>query len=107
MNSKTTNSSEDYGLGILGFILAIGGTILSGYVISILWKWFAVPLGAPTISVALAIGLRVLWGAFCGIKWRDLADGRTAGEKLYHTFVICVIFPLLSWGIGWIVHKCL
>jgi hypothetical protein len=45
-------------LTIIGWILAMPVMIAwRGYVLSLLWAWFAVPMGLPPIGVAMACGL--------------------------------------------------
>lgn len=44
------------------FILGLPTWWLRGYVLSILWRWFAVPLGMPAIGVSVSIGFCLLLG---------------------------------------------
>lgn len=42
------------------------GLVFSGYVLTVLWDWFLVPLDVPQIGLAHAIGVRVLISSFKG-----------------------------------------
>jgi hypothetical protein len=44
--------------GTVGLCLA--AILVRGFVLSVLWGWFAVPLGAPALGVVSALGLSVL-----------------------------------------------
>ena len=50
--------------GIIALITFIGvvEALLKGFVLSVLWGWFAVPLGVPAIGIAGAIGIALLVG---------------------------------------------
>jgi protein-S-isoprenylcysteine O-methyltransferase Ste14 len=51
-----------YKLGI--FITAMAAFILKVVVPTLLWRWFAVPLGAPKLSYLHMLGLLLLLGVF-------------------------------------------
>jgi len=41
-------------------IVGFGGAIWRGFVLSLLWTWFAVPLGIPQVSIAFVLGFECL-----------------------------------------------
>lgn len=45
-------------------ILAIPFVILEGFLFSIMWGWFVVPLGLPAIKLAQSVGILVMLSAF-------------------------------------------
>ena len=58
-----------------------------------LWKWFVIPLGAPTIGLAHALGLSLI------LEWctkSSKADGRTTVD----TIVDGTILSLFVWVFG-------
>jgi len=63
---------------------AILQTVVSGFFLSIVWKWFAVPFGAPVLSIAHAIGFQIV-AAF--LLPRNTDDKRGAAEILITAFV--------------------
>ncbi len=87
-----------------GFIASvIVGTILRGFVLSILWGWFVVPFGVPPIGIAWAIGLSLM----VGMVARDSAPKKTDDEpgKAVAKFLgLMLLLPLLTLGLGWIIH---
>lgn len=46
---------------VLVFILGVIATIFNGFVISLAWSWFFVPLGLPAITIPFAIMLSLFW----------------------------------------------
>lgn len=38
------------------------GAVWEGWVLSVLWRWFLVPLGAPALSIPAAIGVAIIVG---------------------------------------------
>lgn len=80
-------------------------SIWRGYVLSILWGWFAVPyLGAPPIGVAVAIGISLLVGM--------LTSNRTGNEpekdgshlqRFVTTFTTSLLLTALTLLTAWIV----
>lgn len=87
-------------IGVIGATaIIVGAAAIEGLVVSILWRWFAVPLGFPVIGIAHAIGLSMLVHMMAsGISARK-SDAST-GRILWALFVA----PFLILGIGWIVR---
>lgn len=92
-------------LVIPGVALWLGAMMAwRGYVLAILWGWFAVPaFGLPALSVPMAIGLAMVAGGFTGQK-RSI-DEVTDPEKKWMTRVAPFLSPLMALGIGWIVKQ--
>ncbi len=89
---------------IVGFaaFLAIGA-IVNGYVFSILWGWFVVPVfHVPELGVATAIGLSMvvtyLTAHYDGDKAKD------PEAKSWAPLAYTVMRPLVALGLGAIVH---
>ncbi len=80
-------------LGLLGVACL---TMWQGYVLTILWGWFIVPLGAPTIGVAHAVG----FAAMFVLRGRGRDDNRTVMQA----FLSAVITTALALGVGAIAH---
>lgn len=83
----------------------VGYSILNGWVTSILWGWFIVPLGAPTIGIANAIGLALFVGLFVNRQVIAPTEGETDTNKSVVKVVLAVLFPFIALGIGWIIHQ--
>jgi hypothetical protein len=75
-----------------------------GYVASTLWGWFAVPLGAPGVSIWHAAGLGALLSVFLGSRGIPVADKSDAGAALLLGITYSVLIPLLGLAAGWVAH---
>ena len=98
---------RENGLGKLGCALAallmiIPSAIWHGWVLSIVWGWFIVPLfGLPSLSIAYAVGLVLVAGMFRGESKTDEDDDVVyrIAKSLGNAF----LGPLLVLGLAWIV----
>jgi hypothetical protein len=87
-------------------LLIIGGALLaaalgvmwSGFVLSILWGWFMVPLGLPALGVAQAIGIALV----AGMLTHQMPRGEAETSAL---FAFAFLAPLFSLAIGWVVKS--
>ena len=81
--------------GVMGAIACLAlGFIWSGFVLSILWGWFAAPLGLPVISIPMAIGVALTGKMLLG--FRSKAEG---GAKAWLSIIGV---PLIALAIGWV-----
>ncbi len=81
-------------------LLIAGVSVWRGYVLSILWGWFAVPaFGLPALSIPLAIGVALITGM--------LAENSTTPKETDAgtTIAKIVLGPALVLLVGWIVTK--
>lgn len=95
----------------MAIALLVGGTIfaiivsvlLNGYVLSVLWGWFIVPVfGLPALSIPVAIGLALVVSFLTkDVTIDDSSDKQNAGKKL----VVIMLRPLLVLFTGWIVKQ--
>ena len=86
---------------IITLLLIIPAAIWGGYVLSILWGWFFVPVfGLPTLSVPQAIGISLIVG-FLTYHYQYEEDDE---EVLLKRIVGIFLVPLECLIIGWIVH---
>ena len=86
--------------GLIALALAIATMPLFGVVLKSLWTWFVVPLGAPPIGIAHAVGLSVVVTVFKSIRVGD--DDDEPGPVVKAIIVAVVLMAL--WGMGWVVH---
>lgn len=96
---------------VIGWIVTIvGGIILSsiwrGYVLSILWGWFVIPIfHTVQISIALAIGLSLLVGMFTYQSSSDeKKKDQKPGEAMLEALLVAFFSPLLVLVLAAIVH---
>lgn len=84
-------------------IALIINTIVSGIVVSNVWGWFAVPLGVMDLTVAHAMGIRVLVGVLTySANLKQIREVRDED-----------VWPALGWQvytmfffmfIAWVIH---
>lgn len=90
-------------LAVLGFPVVIAiASMWRGYVLSILWAWFVVPLfGLPQLSIPLAIGISLIVGMLTNHR-----TGREVEKKggLGNAIGLSVFVPALFLLMGWLVH---
>lgn len=88
-------------LGLLGvpayFALS---AIWKGYVLSVLWGWFVVPLGAPPVTIPVAIGVSLVVSLLTkSVRPTDIDGELQLGKQAY----IAAAGPALMLFVGWIV----
>jgi hypothetical protein len=93
----------------LGWLIAVvlmiplGAVVLmwEGYVLSVLWAWFAVPaFGLPPLSIPLAIGLALVAGALTNHKAGNEAKDPDAGWSA--VVIYGCMKPAVALLFGWI-----
>ena len=82
----------------------VGLSVLEGVVLQAMWWWFLVPLGLPSINVAMAVGIAAIISLVCHQTPRKSEDGEEISDALYTiTNSLIRIFILL--GFAWLVHR--
>ena len=86
-------------------ILLVGGAALDGFTISILWRWFAVPLfGLPALTLWQALGVSLLASAITS----NNSDFETDDDDPFSAFVQVLLYFVMKAGIllgmGWIIR---
>jgi hypothetical protein len=71
----------------------------AAYVLTVVWGWFVVPLGAPAIGKAHAYGLMVVFGMFRN------REPECEEESLTTSIGIALLAPALTLLIGYIAHR--
>lgn len=79
------------------------GVIINGYVLSILWVWFLVPLGLPILSVAHAIGVAMVT-SWLTYQYRPSTQ-EDKDKALEGLAIALIVRPLSALGIGYIVKQ--
>jgi hypothetical protein len=101
MEQKILKAMVLFGVSV-GAVAA--GVTWSGYVLSILWGWFVLPIftGAPSLSVAPAIGLTIVVGCLTHLthQRRDKENPNFKDEVLH-----LALAPAIALSIGWIVKR--
>lgn len=86
-------------LGGLILILAmtVGAAVLSGVIIQDAWGWFIVPLGAPPIILAHAIGLSAFIAYFKA--WNPSDEPTRTPEENLRRLGSAIATALMSWAV--------
>lgn len=89
---------------ITTFVISIAlSTVWSGYVLSVLWRWFVVPsLDAPALSVGYAIGIMIVVGY---LTQTDEASKKqeSLSAMLAEGIARAALRPALALLFGWVV----
>lgn len=94
---------------IIGYITTFVVTIVlstlwSGYVLSVLWRWFVVPpFGAPALSVGYAIGIASVVGYLTQPYKSSKADEKTWSALLAEGVAVAALKPAFALLFGWVV----
>lgn len=88
---------------IIYLILGAVATIYKGWAISILWKWFLVPLGLNPISIVLAIGVGLII-SFLTYQYDFVSHNKEPREILVEatvgSYVLTTIFLVLGFVVS-------
>ena len=96
-------------LAVLGIIVgffafAFVSACWSGYVLSILWGWFMVPVfHLPTLSIPTAIGIALVIGYLTKQDMSNLK--KEEDRKWYSVLFEAFMRPAVSLLVGWIVKQ--
>jgi hypothetical protein len=87
-------------LASIGIAAVLAGlTVEQGWVVSILWGWFMVPIGVPAISTPIAIGIVLTLSAM------RMKRVKSPDEEPWETLAFAAIAPLVALTLGWIVKQ--
>lgn len=89
----------------MGAVFGIFATCLlfifwGGYVTSILWGWFVVPLGVMAITYWHAVGLSCVVAAFIGVR-SDNDKDESLAESAWKSAYMNAAMPAVMLAIGW------
>jgi len=79
--------------------------LLRGWVISIMWGWFVVPVfHLPVLGVLQAIGLALVAGMMLGHSSAKINKDKSL-LTLVGEFIVIAFSPFVALFIGWIIHS--
>jgi hypothetical protein len=76
-------------------------SVLRGWVLSIIWGWFLVPLGLPAIGIAQAIAISLI----ASFLTHQAGDKKREGKEIAELWAGLLLNPLLALGMAWIVKQ--
>lgn len=107
----TTRETSNEGCILMVLVGAIGTPLIwawKGYVLSVMWAWFAVPaFGVKPISIPVALGLTFLiYGLqpISAIPKKNEADDRGPWERIFLVMFGGFFGPVVTLGVGWLVR---
>lgn len=109
MKDTTLKTWGVIGIALTAIIASIMSIILKGWVLSILWGWFFVPLfGGPALKITSAIGINILFALILPTPNADPADaGKEMGERIGTIMGKALLAPLFILLMGWAVKGCM
>jgi|SRR5579872_982799 len=79
--------------------------VLNGYALSILWRWFIVPVfHAPPLAIPEAIGIGLMVEYLTHQVSADNDDDKTFSQRMAYGIPMAIFKPLWVLAIGWVVH---
>lgn len=85
----------------VGVVVYVAAAVLfRGWVISVMWTWFVVPFGLPSIGVVWAIGLSCMVGMFI----TSPASAKSSDDEVISKMLMPFVTGFIALLIGWIVH---
>lgn len=111
MNIETDEDAKNVLLGCAGFVVTVIATpfliAYRGYVLSLLWNWFIVPVfGLRHITLALAVGLSTVLVLFRRFERQDEPkDAAEFNRRMWEPLVDTIIHLSLALMVGWAAHN--
>ena len=104
MNNDSDKLLGCLSLIVLGIVMEIVSALLNGWVLSLMWAWFIVPLGVVPIRRVHALGVGVLVSLLTSPGKRS-KDERTSQEQFSDAVAHALVTPLIYLVMGWIVQR--
>jgi hypothetical protein len=79
-------------------LLCVPLLLFYAYTFKMLWTWFALPLGAPSIGLAHSYGLMML----IGFTRSNLPENNDDSSKM---LLRVTIRPFVALALGWVMHQ--
>ncbi len=78
----------------------IVAVVVRAWVFTLLWSWFVVPLGAPEVGIATAVGLALIISLFT----QHLAKEETKDKSMINDLITrAFLAPIVTLIVGWLV----
>lgn len=108
MKNDNNESKQSSCLILFLFVITVaGGFIMNGWVLSVLWGWFVVPLfNIAPLTIPYAIGISTIFAMFVS-KNKTMKDDKKYGSddlpKIIESIAYVFLTPLIVLFIGYIV----
>lgn len=92
------------GIVVLGVVLIIAGTLLSGWALSVMWAWYVVPVfELPVLGIKNAILLATLIGYFTPTELYKDAENKTENQKILNGIAAILFKPIFYVAWFWVI----
>jgi hypothetical protein len=86
-------------------VIVVFSSVVNGFVLTILWKWFVIPVfSLPALNIPQAIGISMVIAFLTHQRVKNKDDNKEVFELWLSLFFYSVFYPLLVLGISWIVQ---
>lgn len=86
-------------------VFIVISALLNGYVLSVFWGWFIVPVfDVPSITALQAYGLMLVVGLLKGHTPASDDSKKSTADKLGELITVSVFLPLFCLLFGYVVH---
>lgn len=89
---------------VLVICAGVMGTIFNGIVLSVLWFWFAVPLGVAPIETAHAVGIAVLVSLLTKQYTPSSKERGSADTSVFPAVAVMLVIPWFYLLVGWFAY---
>ncbi len=104
-DDSSTAVAGCFGIIVLTVFLMCGAYLLDGWVLSILWGWFAVPVfHAPILSVVPAMGISTTVGFLTYHKPAEDSKSKSSTYRLIEGTMYAAFVPLFALLTGYVIH---
>jgi len=87
-----------------GLLATVAGIAWAGYVLTILWEWFVVPLfGLPHLTIPAALGLSLVVG-YMTKDGQQMKTGENFGGAVFKALLGLLLKPAVALGVGWVIR---
>ncbi|MGI6423606.1 MAG: hypothetical protein ACOX0X_03270 [Candidatus Dojkabacteria bacterium] len=93
-------------LGLIVFsILLVISAVITGFVLSVLWRWFIIPIfSLPPLSIPQATGIAIIVDFLTYQRHEEKDDNKKLIEKFLGSLVYVIFYPLIILGLGWVIQ---
>ena len=94
-------------LGLIVFsILLVISAVITGFVLSVLWRWFIIPIfSLPPLSIPQATGIAIIVEFLTTYQdQRQGEDDKGLTEKIIKSLFYAICYPMIILGLGWVIQ---